>query len=98
MSRTIPHTYYFEVPPETYDAVVTGQQRGGILRDVLEVEVHDIVRLVEYLPGEEDAARRYTGRCVIAAIDHIMRLAPGLESGYCLVTLTVLGQTVEAPR
>ncbi len=73
--------------PEHFKSVVTGVKPWEIRKSDRDYKVMDTIHLHEFRP-EVMNANKYTGECVSRRITHIVHgPAPGLEKGYCIMTL-----------
>lgn len=84
------HEFY--VHPESYKAIVTGRKKFDIRISNVDFKVGDTLYLRELdlrkIPGPVNGY--YTGRVCYARIDYVLFHAPGIEPGYCILSITHL--------
>lgn len=73
-----------KVWPDYFFAVYAGTKRFELRRDDRGFAVMDILALREWDPETQ----KYTGRICNKQVGYILRDFPGLEPGYCIMSLT----------
>lgn len=78
--------------PEYYQEIVTGRKKFEIRQTDRDYKIGDTLYLREFnlkmLPNPINGY--YTGRICFVRIDYILFHAPGLELGYCILSITHL--------
>lgn len=69
--------------PAFYRDIKNGIKNFDLRRDDRKYEVMDCLCLREYDPDK----RNYTGRGITKQITYILRDFPGIEKGYCILSL-----------
>lgn len=85
-------THELNMQPESYKAIVAGHKKFDIRQANTDYKVGDTLYLRELdLRKKPDPVNGYyTGRACYARIDYILFHAPGLELGYCVLSITHL--------
>jgi hypothetical protein len=75
--------------PMYYQAVIDGVKTFELRRDDRDFQAGDVLRLREYDPVKEfdPVTERYTGRYCYMHVEYVLRCHPGIEAGYCIMSI-----------
>lgn len=75
--------------PEFFQAVIDGKKTFEVRKDDRNFKEGDVLRLREWNPlwKNDPVTERYTGRYCYVLVNYVLRHFPGLEPGYCVMSI-----------
>jgi hypothetical protein len=80
--RPPPTIHRIKILPQWFMEVQHMGKRAEVRRDDRDYKERDVLHLMEWTPE-----RGFTGQVLEARIRHVLRDAPGIEAGYCVITI-----------
>jgi hypothetical protein len=79
----VPKNHTLKTWPQFYDEVETNRKRHEMRKDDRDFHAGDTLTLVEWDPETKE----FTGKSCVRTITYLMRDFPGIEKGYCLMSI-----------